>query len=220
MGTTRAGVRGALASAASLLAIGVTAPPAPADPGDPARGERAYAVCSACHLESGAGRPDGTFPQLAGQHATVLAKQLADIREGRRDNPVMHPFALTLIDAQEIEDVAAYLEALPIPPSNGVGPGTELATGGLLYERDCAGCHGAGGEGDAATRIPVIAGQHYRYLLRQVRDVAAHRRRDANPEMVAVLDAYTDAELQAVADYASRLHRAGRAAESADGRGR
>ena len=36
---------------------------------------------------------DGTFPQLAGQHTTVLIKQMADIRAGERDNPTMYPFA-------------------------------------------------------------------------------------------------------------------------------
>ena len=36
--------------------------------GDVENGEEAYEICSACHLPSGAGRPDGTFPQLAGQH--------------------------------------------------------------------------------------------------------------------------------------------------------
>src|SRR3990172_5571531 len=30
--------------------------------GDAKRGEEAYEVCGACHLPSGAGRPDGTFP--------------------------------------------------------------------------------------------------------------------------------------------------------------
>ena len=45
--------------------------------GDKKRGEEAYEVCGACHLPSGAGRPDGTFPQLAGQHTTVLIKQMS-----------------------------------------------------------------------------------------------------------------------------------------------
>ncbi|MFO1427481.1 MAG: c-type cytochrome [Steroidobacteraceae bacterium] len=45
--------------------------------GDPVNGRDAYEVCGACHLPSGAGRPDGTFPQLAGQHTTVLIKQMA-----------------------------------------------------------------------------------------------------------------------------------------------
>ncbi len=64
--------------------------------GDAKRGEEAFEVCSACHLPSAAGRPDGTFPQLAGQHTTVIIKQMADIRAGLRDNPIMYPFAATL----------------------------------------------------------------------------------------------------------------------------
>lgn len=174
--------------------------------GDATRGEEAYEVCGACHLPSGAGRPDGTFPQLAGQHATVLIKQIADIRAGRRDNPIMYPFAVTLIDPQELADVAAYLQRLPIPPGNGRGPGTSLATGEALYKRDCVQCHGDQGEGNQEKFYPVLAGQHYEYMLRQIRDIAALRRRNANPDMVKVVKGYKDEDLQAVVDYMSRLH--------------
>ena len=174
--------------------------------GDPKRGVDAYEVCSACHLPSGSGRPDGTFPQLAGQHATVLIKQIADIRAGRRDNPIMYPFAITLTDPQELADVAAYLQSLPIPPGNGKGPGTDLATGEQLYKRDCVKCHGDQGQGNAEKFFPVLAGQHYAYLLRQIRDIAALRRRNANPDMVKIVKTYKDEELQAVVDYMSRLH--------------
>jgi cytochrome c553 len=174
--------------------------------GDATRGEEAYEVCSACHLPSGAGRPDGTFPQLAGQHSTVLIKQMADIREGRRDNPIMYPFAKTLTDPQELADVAAYLQTLPIPTGNGKGPGSDLATGERLYKRDCVQCHGDHGEGNQEKFYPVLAGQHYEYMLRQIRDITALRRRNANPDMVKVVKGYQDAELQAVVDYMSRLH--------------
>lgn len=174
--------------------------------GDPKRGEEAYEVCSACHLPSGSGRSDGTFPQLAGQHATVLIKQIADIRAGRRDNPIMYPFAKTLTDPQELADVAAYLQTLPIPPGNGKGPGTNLEHGKQLFERDCVQCHGQQGEGNAEKFYPVLAGQHYEYMLRQIRDIAALRRRNANPNMVKIVQTYKDEDLQAVVDYMSRLH--------------
>jgi cytochrome c553 len=174
--------------------------------GDAERGEEAYEVCGACHLPSGSGRPDGTFPQLAGQHATVLIKQIADIRAGRRDNPIMYPFATTLVDPQELADVAAYVQKLPIPPGNGKGPGTDLAKGKTLFDRDCVQCHGQQGEGNEAKFYPVLAGQHYEYMLRQVRDIAGLRRRNANPDMVKVVKDYKDDEIQAVVDYMSRLH--------------
>lgn len=174
--------------------------------GDPKRGEEAYEVCSACHLPSGAGRPDGTFPQLAGQHKSVLIKQIADIRAGRRDNPIMYPFAKTLTDPQELADVAAYLETLQIPPNNGKGPGgAHLKEGKELYDRDCVKCHGANGEGSEKDFYPVLAGQHYQYLLRQIREIAHGKRRNANPDMVKVVKGYTDEQLQAVTDYMSNI---------------
>jgi cytochrome c553 len=185
--------------------------------GDVKRGEEAYEVCSACHLPSGAGRPDGTFPQLAGQHTTVLIKQIADIRAGRRDNPIMYPFAITLVDPQELADVAAYLQTLPIPPGNGKGPGSGLAVGEQLYKRDCVQCHGDQGQGNKEKFYPVLAGQHYEYLLRQIRDIAALRRRNANPDMVKVVKGYKEDELQAVVDYMSRLHWPERAGKASGG---
>ena len=173
--------------------------------GDVENGEEAFEVCSACHLPSGAGRPDGTFPQLAGQHTTVLIKQIADIRAGLRDNPIMYPFAVTLTDPQELADVSAYIETLPIPQDNGRGAGTNLELGKKLYAENCVECHGAHGEGDTVKFYPVLAGQHYKYMLRQVTDIRDGRRRNANPDMVAIVKKYSDEDLDAVVDYMSRL---------------
>ncbi len=173
--------------------------------GTAAAGEEPYEVCSACHLPSGAGRSDGTFPQLAGQHPQVLIKQIADIRAGLRDNPIMYPFAITLTDPQQLADVAAYIASLPIPRDNGKGPGTDLDTGKKLYLRDCKVCHGDHGEGDAKKFFPVLAGQHYKYMLRQATDIRDGRRRNANPDMVKVIKTYSDKEIDAIVDYMSRL---------------
>jgi cytochrome c553 len=175
--------------------------------GNVENGERVYRTCSACHLPSGAGLPDGTMPQLAGQHTTVLIKQMTDIRAGVRDNPIMHPYAANLADARELADVAAYIQALPVPIDNGTGPGSDLERGRELYERDCARCHGRRGEGIAEMFYPVLSRQHYRYLLRQLIDIAWGRRRNAYPEMVAVVEGYSAEEFSLVSDYASRLGR-------------
>ena len=173
--------------------------------GDAKAGLEAYEVCGACHLPNAAGRPDGTFPQLAGQHTTVLIKQMADIRGGLRDNPIMYPFAITLTDPQELANVAAYVQTLKIPRDNGRGPGTDLVNGKKLYERDCQVCHGANGEGDATKFYPVLAGQHYKYMLRQATDIRDGRRRNANPDMVKVIKPYSDKEIDAIVDFMSRL---------------
>ena len=175
--------------------------------GDVKRGHEAYEVCGACHLPSGAGRPDGTFPQLAGQHANVIIKQIADIRAGLRDNPTMYPFAVTLSDAQELADVAQYIQSLCIPLDHGKGTGDAalLQQGADLYAKECVTCHGKNGEGDGQKFYPVLAGQHYKYLLRQVTDIRDGKRRNANPDMVKIVKKYSNQELDAVVEYMSSL---------------
>lgn len=177
--------------------------------GDKKRGEEAYEVCGACHLPSGAGRPDGTFPQLAGQHTTVLIKQMADIRAGLRDNPTMYPFAATLTDPQELADVSAYIESLCIPVDHGKYEGADaamqIAKGKELYEKQCLECHGKNGEGQKEKFYPVIAGQHYKYLLRQMTEIRDGHRRNANPDMVKVIKPYTNDQLVAISAYQSSL---------------
>ena len=177
--------------------------------GNVKNGEEAYEVCGACHLPSGAGRPDGTFPQLAGQHSTVLIKQMADIRAGLRDNPTMYPFAVTLTDPQELADAAAYINSLCIPIEHGKYEGPDaamqVAKGKELYEKQCLECHGKNGEGEKAKFYPVIAGQHYKYLLRQMTDIRDGKRRNANPDMVKVIKPYTNEQLVAISAYQSSM---------------
>lgn len=173
--------------------------------GDVQRGKEAYAVCAPCHQLSGVGSADGRFPRLAGQHATVIIKQLSDIRVGLRDNPVMYPYAATLTDPQELADLGAYVASMPIPRDTGRGRGVKLDQGRALYERDCAGCHGREGEGNGPAFFPQVAGQHFKYVARQLAEVRARQRRNANPVMAALLKPYAQEELEAVADYVSRL---------------
>ena len=81
-------------------------------------GSEAYASCAVCHGTDGAGRSDGTFPRLAGQHASVVMKQIRDMQEGRRGNPIMTSHLRLLTDPSEIADLAAYIETLPSPPAD------------------------------------------------------------------------------------------------------
>ncbi|MDO9226394.1 MAG: c-type cytochrome [Pseudomonadota bacterium] len=169
-------------------------------------GEAAYKVCKGCHKPDGSGLADAEYPQLAGQHASVIIKQMMDTRAGRRDNPRMYPFAGEwIVSAEEIADIAAYLNQLPIPSSNSKGDGANLALGKRLYTKDCASCHGEHGEGDAKKYYPLVAGQHYSYLKRESRESRDQGRRNASPEMVKVLKPYSDSEIDAVSDYMSRL---------------
>lgn len=202
-----AGSSGALADSGWSPRSGETARVL-ARPGDPSAGSVAYAACAVCHGPDGAGRSDGTFPRIAGQHASVIVKQVEDIREGRRGNPIMASHLDALTDPAEIADLAAWVSALapdPEGPGNGKGESAGAERGRALYRRDCARCHGPEGAGDAEAFVPVVAGQHYAYLLRQLRAIAGSLRRNAHPEMVEAVFDYRDDDLRAVASYLASL---------------
>jgi len=174
-------------------------------------GIEVFEVCSGCHLTEGWGKPDGTFPQLAGQHQSVLIKQLADIRSKNRDNPTMYPFALpeSIGGTQAMADVTAYISKLPMNPDNGKGKwakGTpEFEQGAKLFKDNCAKCHGDNGEGNAEKFYPRIQGQHYEYMHRQFRWIRDGKRRNANPDMVKQIKGFSDKDMEMVINYVSRI---------------
>jgi len=174
---------------------------------DLANGARIYRTCATCHQPQGNGLADGSVPQLAGQHRSVVIKQLADIRAGNRDNPTMYPFAYAsrIGGTQGVADVAAYIGTLEMSTDTGKGPGDDLEKGERVYADKCATCHGPRGEGDAARAIPRIESQHFAYLERQFQWIRDGRRRNADPEMRAQISNLSDGETIAVLDYVSRL---------------
>jgi cytochrome c553 len=170
-------------------------------------GRDVYEVCAACHQPEGWGLPDGTFPQIAGQHYNVIVKQLADIRARNRNNPTMYPFALPseIGGPQALADVTGYIAKLKMSPENGVGKGSDLEHGKKLYKENCVRCHGENGEGSNEKFFPRIQGQHYEYILRQYREIKAGKRLNSNPEMVQQVQKFSERDTLAVIDFVSRI---------------
>ena len=175
--------------------------------GDPVRGKATFRPCQDCHGADASGRTSGAYPRLAGQHATVLIKQITDMQAGRRVNPKMKLFFDDHVLAPgEIADIAAYLQRLPISAKNGKGRGLGIAAGKKRYEKDCVECHGAKGEGNAEKFYPMVAAQHARYLLRQMQYIRDGDRRNYDPDMVKLLrSSYMSTDLERVADYMAQL---------------
>jgi cytochrome c553 len=173
-------------------------------------GQYVYEICASCHLPEGWGNADGTFPQLAGQHTSVLIRQLTHIRKGHRENPQMYPFVQERVVGgyQALADVVAYITTLPMTPEHARGPwpkgSSEYSHGKRIYNRNCAGCHGKKGEGNNAVAYPRLQGQHYSYMMRQAEQVSQGLR-EVDPAMMAVVKNLDPKELQMSLNYVSHL---------------
>jgi cytochrome c553 len=176
---------------------------------DLARGEQLFSTCAACHGPDGRGISNGDIPAIAGQHGSVLLKQLTDFRYDQRWNDRMQHFTDRhfLADAQAVTDVAAYVASLPRFPSTstGIGDGKTLNEGARVYFRQCEQCHGPLGQGDLLRRRPRLAGQHYAYLLRQMEETAQELRPGMDDTHVRRLRKLSADEMRGVADYLSRV---------------
>ena len=73
----------------------------------------------------------------------------------------------------------------------------DAALGGII-SKPCTVCHGEGG-GEPIDGNPVLAGQHYEYLLQVMREYKSGARADA--VMGAQLQTFSDADLRNLAAY-------------------
>ncbi|MBF0136853.1 MAG: c-type cytochrome [Magnetococcales bacterium] len=172
------------------------------------RGREVYfQYCSEkCHQPEGWGSTDGKIPQIAGQHRTAQVKQMADIAAKNRDNPTMFRFSLPdeIGGYQAISDVSAYIAALPMNPQNGHGPGTDLDRGKKIYHDYCRACHGDHGEGKPDDYYPLLQGQHYEYMVRQIAWMKNGKRRAIHPLKMKQIRYLSEKDLLAALDYISR----------------
>lgn len=172
-------------------------------------GERVFEVCASCHLPEGWGNPDGTYPQLAGQHKNVLMQQLLDIRSGKRENAIMYPFVQerTIGGYQSLADVVAYISTLPMTKDYGRGPwrpgSPEYKEGQANYEKSCKVCHGDKGQGSDGSAYPKLQGQHFNYLVHQAKLIKLGLRE--SEIMKPMLIPFDTGELARILSYVSYL---------------
>lgn len=177
---------------------------------DVAAGKTKAAVCAACH------GPDGNsitpaFPNLAGQGAGYLVKQLMEFKSGARENVQMYGFAAALSE-QDMQNIAAYYSSqepkLGIADPEQVELGESIYRGGILASGTpaCLACHGPQGTGNEAAKWPRLAGQHAGYTEAQLKAFrAGERNNDLNEMMRNAAKRMTDEEIAAVAQYIQGL---------------
>jgi len=163
------------------------------------RGATLAQRCAICHGPTGISRADS--PNLAGQYAAVIYKELLDFRSGARTNAVMSPFAENVSD-QDIKDLAAYYAYLPRLPA--FHPAEQHPKPRVvIYGAPCGSCHGSL---DNKAGSPWLEGQSEAYLKAQLRAFASGQRtNDISQQMRNIARAMTPQEIDdAAAYYASQ----------------
>ena len=208
----------AFALMCSVSALSLAAEPA-APAATPAAADAsaiAKNVCSACHgVDGNSSIP--VNPNLAGQHASYLLKQLNNFKAGAdgkpalRQNAVMNGMAAPLSEA-EMKALAQYFSKQTLKPA--VAKDEKLVTEGRKLWRAgdlkkgipaCAGCHGVAGAGLPA-QYPSLAGQHPDYLISQMNQWrSGERANDPEGMMRTIAAKMTDKQIAAVAEYAAGL---------------
>lgn len=172
--------------------------------GDVQAGKTKAAVCAACHGANGISVAD-MYPNLAGQHAEYIVKQLKAFKAGTRSNPVMAPMAAGLSE-QDMADVAAYFHSANKTESASTEPTASAAApvatapalvadakmGKALYQHGdkargitaCIDCHGKDGASVVLIN-PNLAKQHPEYLEKQLHAFKSDTRSNASMNQIA-----------------------------------
>ncbi len=168
-------------------------------------------ICAACHGQKGLSlNPE--WPNLAGQHASYLLKQLNNIKQGTtRSAPTMTAILANLTEADSVELATYYSKE---PPAEGAASPNNLKRGEQLYRGGdfdkhitaCIACHGPKGTGNAQAGFPVLSGQHTLYTLNQLQAFKDKRRsNDLNSIMRDLTARMSQDDMEAVANYIQGL---------------
>jgi cytochrome c553 len=169
-------------------------------------GAAVAAACVACHGERGIA-PDPIFPNLAGQSAVAIYKQLHDFKSGSRVHDLMTGIAQGLDDRQ-IVDVAAHFASSnrqSLDPTTAQVVDQDVIR---LVERGdparrlpaCNACHGFNAGGPIET--PTLSHQNRQYLAQQLRAFKSDaRRNDVYTRMRSVASKLTDREIDILANF-------------------
>jgi cytochrome c553 len=166
------------------------------------RGATLALQCAICH---GASRPSQQVdtPNLDGQPAAAIYKQLRDFKSGARVNAVMSPFGVKLSE-QDMQDLAAYYSYLPRQP--GINPDPSIVSPAIVAHgasmRNVPACVSCHDPTNARVGSPWLEGQSAVYIRSQLEAFAhGNRRNDINEQMRNIARQMTPAEIEDAARY-------------------
>ena len=170
----------------------------------------ASTVCVACHGADG-NSVVVTYPSLAGQNASYIAKQLADFKSQTRNDPVMFGMVAALSE-DDMKNVAAFYASQTSKGGKAAADKVELGEriyrGGIAEKgvAACTACHGPSGAGISTSGYPAVSGQHSAYVESQLQKFAdGARSNDPNRMMRDIAARLSKDEMAAVASYMQGL---------------
>jgi cytochrome c553 len=173
----------------------------PTDTRSVGRGATLAMQCAICHGSNRQGQVD--TPNLEGQPAAAVYKELRDFKAGARTNAVMSPFAVKLGE-QDMLDIAAYYSYLPRQPGSRPDPTVTapqiVARGAPMRNVPaCSSCHGTTA---AKLGTPWLDGQSAVYIRAQLQAFTTGvRRNDISEQMRNIARQMTTAEIDEAARY-------------------
>lgn len=181
-----------------LLLVWIWGTASPAWAQDLEAGRRKAEPCGACHGADGNATIAGT-PSLAAQPAWFTHWTLIKLRDGRRKDQVMSPFAVNLSDA-DMADLSAYYAAQPARRRPQAVDATKAAAGRELASlHNCTSCHRPDLSGQ--NQVPRVAGQDLRYLIKLLRAYKAQTAGDLEGLMTQAAQALSEADIENLAHY-------------------
>jgi cytochrome c553 len=165
-------------------------------------GRRKAEVCASCHGADG-NSTSPAIPSLAGQPPLYTYYQLLMFKQRQREDPQMSPFAADLSEA-DMQDLAAYYATQTPVASGATGDPAKLEPGQKLVKAHyCDSCHAPGLVGQ--NHIPRLAGQHYEYLVKQLRAFKAQTRTDLDGSMTMAAQPLSAEDIELLAHYIAHM---------------
>ncbi|MDA9679939.1 cytochrome c4 [Gammaproteobacteria bacterium] len=175
--------------------------------GNVVKGKDLVGACLACHGEIGNSSAP-SFPNLAGQNAQYLLKQLLEIQSGQREVLTMTGI-LDDLSKSDLLDIATYYESQP--RNHGAAKQDLVELGESIYRAGiprkniaaCTACHSPTGNGNGPAVFPALAGQWPEYVVTQLKNFqsgARHNDGDSQMMRTTAMD-MNEKEMKAVASY-------------------